>query len=227
MRDNPKPTKAHCPDCDGETPVNVLGEQHYCYDEADIVNRTYALQCRECKRLFLYETVSGQDLYIDIEYDDYHTDYDGKYEKIIITPTPKEKRKHKKMHNSIVDILLQHDPDIEFDKAIFAESIYNEISNAINTKKFILACLGMRSLLDILYRIKTKKSGTKSGFAANLNGMVKKSYITEGQKEILQNVLAIGDAAAHRDAIPTVKEIVDCMQIVEQALESFSGYADK
>jgi transcription elongation factor Elf1 len=221
MRDNHKPTKAHCPDCDSETLVNVLGEQYYGYEEVDILNHTYALQCKGCKKLFLYAITSGQDLYIDFDYDDYRTDNDGIEEKIIITPTPKSKLKHLKKHKIISDMLLHYDSNIEFDKAIFVESIYNEISDAINTKKLILACLGMLSLLDILYRIKYKKYDTKSILTENLNDMQKNLYITERQKEMLKNVLAMGDAATHRDAVPTVQDIVACMQIIEHMVESF------
>ena len=220
MHGKHKPTKARCPGCDGEMPVNVLGEQHYGYEEADIIKFTYALQCKGCKKIFLYETSFGPDVYIDADFDEYRTDDEGREEKIIITPTPQAQRKHQKGHQGMADMLLRNDSGIAFDKAIFIESLYNEISDAINTKKCILACLGMRTLLKLLYGKQTKNPDTQNECTAILNGLAQKSSLSKQQKAIVQTVLATGNAVARSDAVPTMKDIVDCMQIIEHVIEA-------
>jgi hypothetical protein len=144
--------------------------------------------------------------------------------KITITPIPKSKLKHIKKHDHLYSVLLDYDSSIDCGKARFAADIYNETCSAINTKNLILACSGIRTLLDILNRIKTNKHHAEHGFTKNLDDVEKNLHITAEQKKILKNVLDIGGSAVHRDAIPKVKDIVLCIQVLENLIESLFIY---
>jgi hypothetical protein len=98
--------------------------------------------------------------------------------------------------------------------------IMREIYIALNHEAYNLACTGLRTVIDCVFR---NKIGTevreKAGLKEKLDAMVNAGMLTMAKAEIVDAVIQAGHASAHRGFTPP-REILDqALQITEHLLQ--------
>ncbi len=95
--------------------------------------------------------------------------------------------------------------------------ILKEVYFSINVGSFILALIGIRTLLDIYIVDKIGDVGT---FKQKLNKLVEKGIITKSKLNSLHTTINAGNASAHRGYKPTKEVLLKLIDVVDNLLES-------
>lgn len=92
--------------------------------------------------------------------------------------------------------------------------IYSEVQSAINNNLLMLACMGIRTIIDLIMQ---EKIGDKGSFKDRMQKMLDGHYLSQTQYDIFLILIDAGNASAHRGYIPTKD---GTLQLLE-ALDSF------
>lgn len=93
--------------------------------------------------------------------------------------------------------------------------LIREIQAARGVGLSSLPSMGLRTILDIAF---TELVGDIGGFKSKLNKMKEDNHITSKKKMIIENVLEVGHASAHRGHFPSEEELDDVVDIVNHLL---------
>jgi hypothetical protein len=80
-----------------------------------------------------------------------------------------------------------------------------------------LAAIGIRTITDM---VAVDKVGDKPTFKAKLDGLQDEGWLSSQNREVLEAVVDVGSAAAHRGHRPTTEKLNYAMDIIENLLES-------
>ena len=94
-------------------------------------------------------------------------------------------------------------------------SLMLEIYSAHDAGLSALPSMGLRTVLDLAC---TELVGDVGGFAKKLDVMEQKGLITLNKKVIIENILEVGHASAHRGHFPSVEELKTVIDIVNHFL---------
>ena len=157
---------------------------------ADFFNDYQIIKCSGCN------TISFRSYNYFSEYQDPHND--GTWEERY--PNPEERIKK----------------DFNYLPSLF-EHIYDEIIDAYNNKCFILCSAGIRALVEGI----CKEKGINNGnLEQKINKMQENGFINPQHKDILHKLRFLGNDSVHELQIPTKKEIVIAIDIMEHIIES-------
>ncbi|MDM1497150.1 DUF4145 domain-containing protein [Myroides odoratimimus] len=92
-----------------------------------------------------------------------------------------------------------------------------EVYRAINNKSFILALIGLRTVLDIYIVIKIGDIGT---FKQKLQKLVDENIITNSKAKVLEIAINAGNASTHRGFKPEIETLIQILDIIENLLHS-------
>lgn len=95
--------------------------------------------------------------------------------------------------------------------------ILREVYFSINVGCFIVALIGIRTVLDIYIVDKVGDVGT---FKQKLNRLVEKGFIASSKVKSLEAAIDAGNASAHRGYKPEKEILLKIMDIVDNLLES-------
>ena len=95
--------------------------------------------------------------------------------------------------------------------------LLDEMYSALNANSRMLALMGARAALDMLF---TDKIGDIGGFQEKLERLEKKGFVAKRNREFLLAMLDAGHAAAHRGYEPTQEQLTHVMDILENLLEA-------
>jgi len=95
--------------------------------------------------------------------------------------------------------------------------ILREVYFSINVGCFIIALIGIRTILDVYIVDKVGDVGT---FKQKLNKLVEKGFITKSKISSLETAIDAGNASAHRGYKPEKEVLLKIMDIVDNLLES-------
>ena len=97
------------------------------------------------------------------------------------------------------------------------DHIYDEIINAYNNKCYILCSAGIRALVEGI----CKEKGIIDGnLDQKINKLHEKGFINIQHKDILHKLQFLGNDSVHELKIPTKKEIITAIDIIEHIIES-------
>ena len=95
--------------------------------------------------------------------------------------------------------------------------LFDEIYVAIQNDARMIALMGARALLDMLF---VEMVGDVGSFAAKLQALERSGWIASSSREVLEAALDAGNAAAHRGHKPLERHLRGVMDIVENLLQS-------
>ena len=95
--------------------------------------------------------------------------------------------------------------------------IIREIYSAINQGAFILALIGVRTILDVYI---VEKIGDKGTFKTKLSKLVDGGFITKTRADSLNTIINAGNASAHRGYKPKQKNLFQILDIMDNLLQS-------
>lgn len=101
------------------------------------------------------------------------------------------------------------------DKKIFYLVV--EIYNAANNSLYLLATMGIRTVIDLLL---TLNVGDIGGFKQKLKIAHENKLFSVDQKKIIESVIDAGHAASHRGFNPDKKMVIDLIEILEYLLKT-------
>ena len=91
-----------------------------------------------------------------------------------------------------------------------------EVYVASNQGLVMLASIGVRTLLDQAFLLLLHKD--YGNFPQKFNVMVQQQLLLEGEKEIFQSIVDVGNAAVHRAHLPTQETLIKILTAVESFL---------
>ncbi len=190
--------KAHCNHCSGNRNHEVLTEHIVTWDEEECgINGEDAwqvIQCCGCDEIkFRRHTL----------HDECHMDYEtGKYTpEIAIYPPP--------INRPLPEWVCQIE-DVES-----LEEVLKETYIALENGSYRLASIGLRTAFDLFACHKVGDVGT---FLQKLEELVSKQYITTQEQEILNYIVVLGNASAHKGFRPKIKAIEAAIESLETIL---------
>lgn len=95
--------------------------------------------------------------------------------------------------------------------------IYNEIISAVNSNLMMLACTGIRTIIDTII---SEKVGNKGTFKDKLDKMKNEHYFSSTQYEIFSILINAGNASAHRGYSPNEKDMLILIESLDGFLKS-------
>lgn len=95
--------------------------------------------------------------------------------------------------------------------------VLKEVYAALDSDSLVLALMGARAVLDMLF---VEKVGDVGGFGAKLKELERKGYVGAKNREILETALDAGNAAAHRGYRPKPDDLTAVMDILENLLQA-------
>ena len=96
-------------------------------------------------------------------------------------------------------------------------SVMREVYAALAADSRTLAAIGVRTITDM---VAVDKVGDKPTFKAKLGDLQDGGWLSSQNREVLEAVVDVGSAAAHRGHRPTTEKLNYAMDIVENLLES-------
>ncbi len=102
--------------------------------------------------------------------------------------------------------------------------VMQETYTALQNDSYILATVGIRTIIDLVI---TDKIGDVGGFQTKLKELVKRKIINEDEKDIINYVIELGNASAHRAYHPDSKVVTPAIDIIEAILERLYVYPNK
>ncbi|MEN6386239.1 MAG: DUF4145 domain-containing protein [Phycisphaerales bacterium] len=97
------------------------------------------------------------------------------------------------------------------------KDLLNECYTALQAGSKRLAIMGARTIIDVFMNITL---GDIGGFQQKLDGLTKKGYLSEQNRDILETALEAGHAVVHRGHIPKNEDVTIIFDIVENMLQS-------
>jgi hypothetical protein len=91
-----------------------------------------------------------------------------------------------------------------------------EVHFAVNKELSALPSMGLRAVVDWVCN---DKVGDVGGLSRKLNVLTEQGYITQNDKEIIENVIEVGHASVHRSHFPRPVELELVVRIIEHLLE--------
>lgn len=98
-----------------------------------------------------------------------------------------------------------------------AKSLLKEIYVGQQNRTRMIATMGVRALMEHVMISLVKDHGT---FAKNLAEFVKRGFISEAQRNVLEKVLDAGHATIHRGYQPSDSDLITCIDIAESVLQN-------
>ena len=193
--------KLTCQNCQQETNHKVLCSHTFKYDdkESDIQGSIdyLVVLCCGCERISL-ATVSACSE--DIEY------YaDGTCEYVDdIKQYPNPKIGYGKLEYSYTI------PD-------FIRLIYNQTCNSIANGDYILAGVGLRTIIEAI--CKDENVGGRN-LTSKITNLLKGRYISKQDCEVLHGIRFMGNDATHKILSPTKQQVIMAIKIIENLLEN-------
>lgn len=97
------------------------------------------------------------------------------------------------------------------------EEIYNETLLAINVDAKVLACVGVRGIVESI----CKDVGIKDGnLLSKINKLKDENFLTSAQAEVLHEARYIGNDAIHEFRIPSTTDLENVLEIIEIMLNT-------
>jgi hypothetical protein len=94
--------------------------------------------------------------------------------------------------------------------------LLSEVYGAFNNYNYILAMMGLRTVIDIFI---VENIGDKGSFKQKLKLLKSDGYISNGQFELLDMSIEAGNASAHRGYKPSEESLISVMEVVEHLLK--------
>ena len=187
-----------CDNCGAYTSHKTIVRANVCGEDGIVsVNDNYYIsECSGCHTIrFVVKTLSPDDD-SDLSEDDYYKDFS-----CYIYPEPEEKAMAFRYSNAYVlpDRIRQ---------------VYEETASAFRNKMFILAGMGLRTILDMVCR-DNKIGNARTDLFKRLQIMYEERHlITEDEKEILDAIRDLGNNSAHEGKPLTFREIQTALIVV-------------
>jgi hypothetical protein len=113
--------------------------------------------------------------------------------------------------------MVRDPPSWRFKLPLDMRKLLEEIYRSLDAENLRLPMMGARTLVDMMI---LEKIGDVGDFKEKLKELENQGFVTSGNREILDAVLGIGHAAAHRGHAPTESEVGQVMDIVENMLQA-------
>ncbi|MBY0403820.1 MAG: DUF4145 domain-containing protein [Cyanobacteria bacterium] len=207
-----KTARHFCNDCKKETNHEAKGDP--IFHSSDAV--TWELwQCSGCEDVFLQkQIISTKGIELDEENEEPETEI--QFERIppkLTYPLPSW-------------INNMQDPQSPANEQEYLGQVNTSVSQlmkeiyiALNHNALNLACTGLRTVLDCVFRDKVGNNVRKyANFGEKLEAMIAQHLITPDQKEILDSVIKMGNASAHNGHTPKPHILNQALQITEHLL---------
>ena len=198
-----KPTKAHCPKCDGERNCIEHGTTTSRWAHEDVINgfevnggtHHSLLECMGCEAIFYHAASWNSENWFPYV-DDYIYD-------IVTYPKPASKTKPVWLERLRSKDATLHD-------------ILSQMYVALDNQSNILVAIGLRTALDRA----TECLGIESAetFENKLNALLSGGWIGETERLVLDVVTDAGSAAAHRGWQPNNDEVLSLVMALEAFL---------
>lgn len=107
-------------------------------------------------------------------------------------------------------------PDWLKDLPEFSMLLAFQVYRAFNAGMYTLCSMGIRALIDAYG---TSLVGDDGGFNGKLNRLQNGNYISVKERELLEVVVEVGHASAHRAHEPSKEDILECLRIVNHVFE--------
>lgn len=200
--------KCLCNKCKLETNHNVLFEKTQKWDSngGDIYGEDtyYIVQCCGCDEIsFLRKSWNSED---------FDVNNDGELEPIFFL-------------EQLPKISIGYG-NIE-DKYYLPKNIlevYEETVDCINNDNLVLACIGLRTILDILCKNEKIKEKT---LIKQIEALKNKKIISQSDSELLQGIRTLGNDAAHEGIDSSKDTIILAINIIEHIIETKYIYKNK
>ena len=193
--------KLICQECQRKTNHKVLCSHTFNYDdkESDIQGSIDYLivSCCGCERISLaIKSLCSEDIEY---YDDGTCEY---VEDIKQYPNPKIGYGNLSHSFSIPDTI---------------RSIYDQTCNSIANEDYILAGVGLRTIIEAMCKVEDVKGRNLTNKITNLS---KDGYISKQDCEILHGIRFVGNDATHKILSPTKQQVIMAIKIIENLLEN-------
>ena len=96
------------------------------------------------------------------------------------------------------------------------QSLMEEVYYGLQKEMKALPSMGLRTVIDVVCN---DLVGDIGGFSQKLDQLEKEKHITPKNKEILENVLEVGHASAHRGYFPELEDLRSVLDIVIHLLQ--------
>jgi hypothetical protein len=112
--------------------------------------------------------------------------------------------------------------DLEESYMVLFWEVYQALSLGLNT----LAMMGVRAIVD---KFATDKVGDIGGFSKKLRKLLSEGHINNEQHSLLNVIVDVGNASAHRGFKPKKEDVSNCMQVIEHlvSIERFGEPIEK
>jgi hypothetical protein len=108
-------------------------------------------------------------------------------------------------------------PRWRFKLPLEMRELLEEIYRSLDAENLRLPMMGARTLVDMMI---VKKIGDVGRFKDKLKELEDEGFVNSRNREVLDAVLEMGHAAAHRGHAPTKSEVEQVMDIVENMLQA-------
>lgn len=160
------------------------------------------IECAGCHYIsFMDENIFSE----DAEFDD--PAYGEKYRKCCRYPIPEEGVFNESSHSRLEYVLPNG-----------IKQIYEETQEAIKNKLFIVAGIGLRTLLDTVCR-EQKIGSARSNLAGRLKVMREQQLISDAEYSILIEIKNIGNKSVHEGRALQPHEVSEALIAVEHILD--------
>lgn len=95
--------------------------------------------------------------------------------------------------------------------------LYEEICKAVSTESFILAGMGLRSIIEA---IASSENVTANSIMEKISALAAKGLISKDDERYLHAIRFLGNDVVHEIYRPTIEQIIIAMQIIENLISS-------
>ncbi len=195
-----------CHRCNSEYMCPIIAEHEHSYFafewEGDEVDKYYILKCPKCSSI-----IFKHKHYLSFgELEPF--DEDSISEECF----PKYRRKFSS------DVYLSGLSVLTNKKFKMLLALMLEIGLAIDNDQFILAAMGVRTLLDVTCKMLI--GNNDNNFTKNIKLCIEEGYISKKHLEILNSALELGHAAVHRCIIPNKYDVIMSYKIVLNLIDT-------
>ena len=194
--------RAHCNACGSVTQCDLLCREDKPYrvelsedNAVDCFDRYEMLRCRGCTSIIFRHKY----------WDESSTTVDGVPLVHEVYYPPATSRYQPTWY---LDLLIAND---------YLYALLSEIYVAVNNDAKSLALMGIRALLEA---IMLNAVGDSGSFSKNLKRFREEGFVSNVQESLIKKTLEAGHAAIHRKFEPRAAEVIACLDIAENLLES-------
>lgn len=95
---------------------------------------------------------------------------------------------------------------------VVLRTLFQEIYDSIDAGQSILPIMGLRTIIELTLN---ELGGDLGNFQVKLDKLVETKRITESKRQVLQDLLEVGHASAHRGHVPNREEVWATLECVE------------